>query len=165
MTTLHPRSGAGLWLIPATATVVRLCGELDIGTGEAVRERLLRALRYSTSLLILDLSGVSFCDAAGLGAVVGVQHRARSLDIALGLAAPVHTWPGCCASPAWTAASRCMAPPRAEASAGVRARVRAGVRAGSCSAPRQRAETSCAHVWSRRRCQQDDRRATPLSSR
>ncbi|MDP4511661.1 STAS domain-containing protein [Nonomuraea turcica] len=88
MTTLHPRSGAGLWLIPATATVVRLCGELDIGTGEAVRERLLRALRHSTNLLILDLSGVSFCDAAGLGAVVGVQHRARSLDITLGLAAP-----------------------------------------------------------------------------
>lgn len=31
MTTLYPRSGAGLWLIPATATVVRLCGERSAG--------------------------------------------------------------------------------------------------------------------------------------
>ncbi|MCA2228565.1 STAS domain-containing protein [Nonomuraea aurantiaca] len=88
MTALHPRIGTGLWLVPATATVVRLCDELDIGTGEAVRERLLRALWHSTSLLVLDLSGVSFCDAAGLGVVVGVQRRARSLGIVLGLAAP-----------------------------------------------------------------------------
>ncbi|MFI6604753.1 STAS domain-containing protein [Nonomuraea sp. NPDC050536] len=88
MTALHPRIGTGLWLVPATATVVRLCGELDIGTGAAVRERLLGALRHSTGLLVLDLSGVSFCDAAGLGVVVGVQRRARSLDIVLGLAAP-----------------------------------------------------------------------------
>ncbi|MFB4274556.1 STAS domain-containing protein [Nonomuraea sp. MTCD27] len=88
MTTLYSRAGAGLWLIPAAATVVRLRGELDLATRETVRERLLRALRHSTGLLILDLSGVSFCDAAGLGVVVGVQHQARSLGITLALAAP-----------------------------------------------------------------------------
>ncbi|WP_424534285.1 STAS domain-containing protein [Sphaerisporangium viridialbum] len=88
MTTLRPRLGTGLWLIPAAATIVHLRGELDLATGEAVRERLLHALRHSTSLLILDLSGVLFCDAAGLGILVGVQHHARPLDITLGLAAP-----------------------------------------------------------------------------
>ncbi|TDC96099.1 anti-sigma factor antagonist [Nonomuraea deserti] len=88
MTTLHPRPGAGLWLIPAAATVVHLRGELDLATRETVRERLQRALRHSTHLLILDLSGVSFCDAAGLGVVVGVQHQARPLNIVIGLAAP-----------------------------------------------------------------------------
>ncbi|MEV1171427.1 STAS domain-containing protein [Nonomuraea sp. NPDC049784] len=88
MTTLHPRLGAGLWLIPAAATIVHLRGELDLGTREAVRERVLRALHRSTGLLILDLSGVSFCDAAGLGVLIGVQHQARTLNIALGLAAP-----------------------------------------------------------------------------
>ncbi|MBO3752873.1 STAS domain-containing protein [Streptosporangiaceae bacterium NEAU-GS5] len=88
MATLHPRLGAGLWLIPAGAAIVHLRGELDLATREAVRERLLRALQRSTGLLIVDLSAVSFCDAAGLGVVVGVQGRARSLDIALGLAAP-----------------------------------------------------------------------------
>ena len=88
MTTLHPHPGAGLWLIPAAATIVHLRGELDFATGHTVRERLLRALRHSASLLILDLSGVSFCDAAALSILVGVHRQARSLDIALGLAAP-----------------------------------------------------------------------------
>ncbi|MFC4114203.1 STAS domain-containing protein [Nonomuraea zeae] len=88
MTTLYSRAGAGLWLIPAAASVVRLRGELDLATRETVRESLLRALRHSTGLLILDLSGVSFCDAAGLGVMVGIQHQARSLGITLGLAAP-----------------------------------------------------------------------------
>lgn len=88
MTTLHPNPGGGLWLIPAAATLVHLRGELDLTTGHTVRERLLRVLRPSTSLLILDLSGVSFCDAAGLGVLVGIQRQARSLDIVLGLAAP-----------------------------------------------------------------------------
>ncbi|MFI9561263.1 STAS domain-containing protein [Nonomuraea endophytica] len=88
MTTLHPRLGAGLWLIPPGATVLHLRGELDLTTREALRERLLNALRHSTDLLILDLSGVSFCDAAGLGVLIGVQHQAGILDIAIGLAAP-----------------------------------------------------------------------------
>jgi anti-sigma B factor antagonist len=88
MTTTHPRHGAGLWLIPAGATIVHLRGELDHGTREAVRERLLRALHRSSSLLILDLSGVSFCDAGGLGVLVGVHHQARTLNITFGLATP-----------------------------------------------------------------------------
>jgi serine/threonine protein kinase len=76
MTTLHLRPRAGLWLVPAAATVVRLRGELDLGTRETVRERLQHALLRGTSLLILDLSGVSYGDAAGLGVVVDVQHHA-----------------------------------------------------------------------------------------
>ncbi|MFG1708022.1 STAS domain-containing protein [Nonomuraea sp. M3C6] len=88
MTTLDSRSEAGLWLVPATATVVRLSGELDLATGRPLRERLLRALRHSTALLILDLSGVSICAAAGLGVMVDAQRQARSLNITLGLAAP-----------------------------------------------------------------------------
>jgi anti-sigma B factor antagonist len=88
MTTPLPRSGTGLWLIPASATVVHLRGELDLGIASAVRDRLRRALRHSAGLLILDLSAVSFCDATGLGVLVAIQRRARSLNIALGLAAP-----------------------------------------------------------------------------
>ncbi|MEV4117121.1 STAS domain-containing protein [Nonomuraea sp. NPDC049695] len=88
MNTLHPHLGAGLWPIPASATIVHLRGELDLATRETVCERLLRALQHSTSLLILDLSEVSFCDAAGLGVLIAVQHQARTLNITLGLAAP-----------------------------------------------------------------------------
>ncbi|MER6003998.1 STAS domain-containing protein [Nonomuraea angiospora] len=73
---------------PSASTTVRLTGEVDIFTSPALRSRLLGALKYSTSLLILDLSAVSFCDAAGLAVLVGVQRRARSMGITLALAAP-----------------------------------------------------------------------------
>ncbi|MEO3876530.1 STAS domain-containing protein [Nonomuraea sp. B12E4] len=69
-------------------TIVRLSGELDIFTSPALRSRLLGTLNSSTSLLILDLSGVSFCDASGLAVMVGIQRRARSMGTALALIAP-----------------------------------------------------------------------------
>ncbi|MEV6157022.1 hypothetical protein AB0L53_42445 [Nonomuraea sp. NPDC052129] len=48
MTALHPRIGTGLWLVPATATVVRLCDELDIVLGLAApRPHLARVLRLT----------------------------------------------------------------------------------------------------------------------
>jgi anti-sigma B factor antagonist len=88
MPTLNPHPGTGLWLIPGAATVIHLRGELDIATADPLRERLLRTLGRCTSLLIADLSGVSFCDATGLGVLVGVRREANSLDVTLGLAAP-----------------------------------------------------------------------------
>lgn len=69
-------------------TTVRLSGEIDIFTSPALRSRLLDSLRCSTSLLVLDLSAVSFCDAAGLAVMVGIQRRARLMGITLVLAAP-----------------------------------------------------------------------------
>ncbi|MBO3748392.1 STAS domain-containing protein [Streptosporangiaceae bacterium NEAU-GS5] len=88
MTRLHPRPGAGLWLIPAAATVVHLRGELDLATADPTRDRLLGMLQRCASLLIADLSGVSFCDATGLSVLVGVRRQANSRDVTLGLAAP-----------------------------------------------------------------------------
>ncbi|MEU4580135.1 STAS domain-containing protein [Nonomuraea sp. NPDC023979] len=61
---------------------------LDLSTSEAVRERLQGALHRSTGLLNLDLSGVSFCDAAGLSVVVGIRNQAGARDIVIALAAP-----------------------------------------------------------------------------
>jgi anti-anti-sigma factor len=69
-------------------TTVHLSGEIDIFTSNALRQRLLGTLRHSTSLLVLDLSEVSFCDASGLAVLVGVQHRARDRGITLVLTAP-----------------------------------------------------------------------------
>jgi anti-sigma B factor antagonist len=69
-------------------TTIHLSGEIDIFTSPALRRRLVEVLQSSTSLLILDLSGVSFCDASGLAVLVGIQHRARLLGITLALAAP-----------------------------------------------------------------------------
>ncbi|GLW11256.1 hypothetical protein Misp01_63840 [Microtetraspora sp. NBRC 13810] len=73
---------------PSAPTTVHLSGEIDIFTSPELRQHLMSALRSSTSLLILDLSGVSFCDASGLAVLVGVQHRARAMGVVLALAAP-----------------------------------------------------------------------------
>lgn len=79
-----PRGGAG----SSPPTVVRLSGEIDIFTSKAMRRRLLKALRHSSSLLVVDLSRVTFCDAGGLAVLVGIQHRARARGVTLALAAP-----------------------------------------------------------------------------
>ncbi|GAA4575691.1 hypothetical protein GCM10023193_74900 [Planotetraspora kaengkrachanensis] len=72
------------------ATIIELDGEIDIFTSSAMREGLLRTMRRSTSLLICDLSRVSFCDVTGLAVLVGIQRRARAMGITMGLAAPRH---------------------------------------------------------------------------
>ncbi|SEG24810.1 anti-anti-sigma factor [Thermomonospora echinospora] len=69
-------------------TLVALHGELDLATTAVLRERLLATLHHGTRLLIIDLSGVSFCDAAGLTVLLGTQRRAAGLGITLSLAAP-----------------------------------------------------------------------------
>ncbi|MFL6055160.1 MAG: STAS domain-containing protein [Actinoallomurus sp.] len=69
-------------------TIVKLRGDVDIITAPALRERLLRAVRPGMRLLILDLSGVWFCDAAGLAVLMGTQRRATRLGITFHLAAP-----------------------------------------------------------------------------
>ncbi|MEV4570296.1 STAS domain-containing protein [Nonomuraea sp. NPDC049419] len=73
---------------PGQPTILRLYGEIDLFTSADLREQLLSALHYSTSLLVLDLSEVSFCDAAGLAVLVDVQQRARPMGITLALASP-----------------------------------------------------------------------------
>lgn len=69
-------------------TIVRLSGDLDIATAPQVRERLVSLLRPGLRLLILDLSDVAFCDAAGLAVLIGAQRRATPLGATLRLAAP-----------------------------------------------------------------------------
>jgi anti-anti-sigma factor len=70
-----------------THILVRLRSEIDIATAPGLRERLFRLLRTCMGLLILDLSGVSFCDAAGLGVLVGSHRRATMLGVTLRLTA------------------------------------------------------------------------------
>ena len=69
-------------------TIARLEGELDIATTPALRERLLSVFRPGVRLLVIDLSGVSFCDVSTLAVLVATQRRAGRLGIAVRLAAP-----------------------------------------------------------------------------
>src|SRR5580704_11910257 len=69
-------------------TIARLEGELDIATTPALRERLFSVFRPGMRLLIIDLSGVSFCDVSALAVLVGMQCRAGRLGVTVRLAAP-----------------------------------------------------------------------------
>jgi anti-anti-sigma factor len=80
----NPLGGAD----PFAPTVIRLSGEIGVLTAHKLRERLLDSLRFSTSLLILDLSDVSLVDASGLAVIVGIQRRAKAMGITLALSAP-----------------------------------------------------------------------------
>ena len=69
-------------------SIVRLRGPLDFGAAKELRERLIDVLNRGASPLILDLTHVSSCDAAGLAVLIGTQRRARLLGIMMRLAAP-----------------------------------------------------------------------------
>lgn len=69
-------------------TVIALHGDLDIATAPDVRERLIAALRRATAPVIIDLSGVTFCDANGLALLIAARRRARHDGLGLVLAAP-----------------------------------------------------------------------------
>jgi anti-anti-sigma factor len=68
--------------------IVMLTGDLDIAIAPALRERLFAVLGLAARLLIIDLSGVSFCDAGALAMLIGTQRRARQRGITVRLAAP-----------------------------------------------------------------------------
>jgi anti-anti-sigma factor len=73
---------------PGGRTVVSLREGLDLDAAPALRERLIDVLRSSADLLILDLSHVRSCDAAGLAVLIGTQRRARLGGITMRLLAP-----------------------------------------------------------------------------
>ncbi|MFE0350854.1 STAS domain-containing protein [Streptomyces griseoluteus] len=80
------RDGAVGSLAPGQATAsfassgnrnrVTVRGELDLVSGDRIRGRLVDALTASPHRLELDLSGVSFCDCAGLNVLLELRHRA-----------------------------------------------------------------------------------------
>jgi anti-sigma B factor antagonist len=69
-------------------TIVTISGELDIASVPVLREQILGRLRPQAGRIVIDLFGVTFCDASGLAALVGASRRADQLDGVLRLAAP-----------------------------------------------------------------------------
>jgi anti-sigma B factor antagonist len=76
---------------PASSATVVLDGEIDIATGPAVRRSLMAAIRGGNVHLAVDMSGVAFIDAAGIGVLVDAANRARKAGGGLSLLAP--SWP------------------------------------------------------------------------
>lgn len=78
-------------LVPSDGRVVHVVtvrGRLDLGGVSRLRERLLRVSHGPGSRLFLDLSGVTSCDALGLGLLVATARRARRSGGDLCLVAP-----------------------------------------------------------------------------
>jgi anti-anti-sigma factor len=68
-------------------TVIAVHGELDFATTAGLRDRILTILKDTTTPVIIDLSGVFFCDASGLALLVGARRRAKLHGLTVTLAA------------------------------------------------------------------------------
>ena len=58
-------------------TIVAISGEVDVCTEAPLQQSLLRIIRERGAKLMLDVSGVSFMDCAGLRAVLATRRRAE----------------------------------------------------------------------------------------
>ncbi|MFF3618891.1 STAS domain-containing protein [Streptomyces sp. NPDC002467] len=56
---------------------VTLAGELDFHTARKVEPRLTELAASGQHSLVLDLSGISFCDSSGIDLFMRVHHRCR----------------------------------------------------------------------------------------
>lgn len=72
----------------ATGVVV-LSGRLDMLAAAELKSRIQRLVAEGWSQLVLDLSGVSFIDSSGLGALIGGLKAARTAGGDCRLARPV----------------------------------------------------------------------------
>ena len=59
----------------SVVTVVRLAGELDMATEQAMAHVLDEVLATTPELVQLDLSDIDFCDARGLAALLAARQR------------------------------------------------------------------------------------------
>jgi anti-sigma B factor antagonist len=62
--------------------------EVDVSNAGAIRDQLLGLLDGGAGPLVLDLSATSFCDCAGVGAILRVRHRALERRTRLSLVLP-----------------------------------------------------------------------------
>ncbi|MEU8118338.1 STAS domain-containing protein [Spirillospora sp. NPDC049024] len=72
----------------AEHTVIAITGDLDISSVPALRGRLDVALRDAGAHVVIDLSGVTFCDASGLALLTGARRSAEPAGTAIVLAGP-----------------------------------------------------------------------------
>jgi anti-sigma B factor antagonist len=59
--------------------VAQVHGDVDVGSAPRLREHLIGVISGGQTQLVLDLDDVDFLDSTGLGVIVGVLKRARTL--------------------------------------------------------------------------------------
>jgi anti-sigma B factor antagonist len=70
------------------ATTLVVTGEVDLSTAGELAEAGLAALAADATVVIVDLSGVTFLDSTGLAALVTINNRARNEGAVLIVARP-----------------------------------------------------------------------------
>ena len=68
--------------------ILGVSGELDLATVDSLAARGRAALARRARVLLLDLTGLSFCDAHGLSAFVKIANHADKTGCRYGLIAP-----------------------------------------------------------------------------
>ncbi|GAA1265861.1 MULTISPECIES: STAS domain-containing protein [Streptomyces] len=70
-------------------TVVEVSGELDVATGNQLGDHLAEVIAERTlARVVLDMSGLDFCDASGLSVLVAAHHAAKGRQGQLRLVCP-----------------------------------------------------------------------------
>jgi anti-sigma B factor antagonist len=72
-------------LVRPDVLLIRVCGDLDLDSSDAIAARLATELEDPLRLVLVELSGVTFCSSAGLNAVLlaAREAAARSIDLYL----------------------------------------------------------------------------------
>jgi anti-sigma B factor antagonist len=72
------------------AAVITLPVEIDISNADQVRDELLSLLNRGPAVLLVDMAGTTFCDSAGVNALVRAHKRATAngAELRLVVAAP-----------------------------------------------------------------------------
>ena len=68
-------------------TVIVMPAEIDAANADEVRQALFAAVTPGTTILIIDMSGTTFCDSAGLKAVIAAHAQAAKTGTELRLVA------------------------------------------------------------------------------
>ena len=68
--------------------VLQVSGEMDLVTSPVLRQRVHDAVAEGRHSLVLDLSGVLFCDSSGVGVLIATRRLLRSCQGSLRLILP-----------------------------------------------------------------------------
>jgi anti-sigma B factor antagonist len=69
-------------------TVITVAGEIDLYTAPKLQSELMTALGASPTRLVVDMSGVDFCDSTGINVLLAAHRQARERGGELQLAGP-----------------------------------------------------------------------------
>ena len=104
----HPDANLAVTLQaePAGPCLITASGELDYHTGPRLRACLDDVTLASGAALVLDLSGITYCDSTGVSVLAHAYRRTEAAGARLALAGAAPRSSGCSRSPALTACSR-----------------------------------------------------------